>query len=65
MADQATIDSVGKKLQAWAGGLPEGEQAVLAEWLSKASGDDVQPYEANWWGGENAWSNAWNSWWSE
>ena len=66
MGDQAAIDSVGQQFQAWAGGLPEGEQAVLAEWMNKARGDDVQGYGgANWWANENAWSNAWNSWWSE
>lgn len=62
MPDQATIDSVGKKLQAWAGGLPEEEQAVLAEWMSKPNGDDVQ---GHWWDGENAWANVWDSRWAE
>ena len=62
MPDQATIDSVGKKLQAWAADLPQEEQAVLAEWMSRASGDDVQ---GHWWGGEDAWANAWNSSWTE
>lgn len=65
MGDQAAIDNVGQKFQAWAGGLPEGEQAILAEWWSRSSGDDVQGYGANWWAGENAWSNAWSSAWSE
>jgi hypothetical protein len=65
MADQETIDSVGKKFQEWAGGLPDGEQAALAEWWGKASGSDVQGYSANWWSGADAWSSAWNSWWTE
>lgn len=65
MADQAAIDGVGQKFQAWAGGLSEGEQAVLAEWMSKAGGDEVQGYGSNWWAGENAWANAWGSAWSE
>jgi hypothetical protein len=65
VADQAAIDSVGQQFQAWAGGLSEGEQAVLAEWWNRASGDEVQGHETNWWQGQNAWSNAWQSAWSE
>lgn len=64
MADQASIDSVGKKFEQWAQSLPEDEQAVVAEWMTRASGAEVQAYGANWWQSENAWSGAWNSWWS-
>jgi hypothetical protein len=65
VADQGTIDRVGQKFQEWAGSLPGDEQEALAEWWGRASGDEVQGFGANWWQGENAWSNAWNAWWSE
>lgn len=65
MADQGTIDRVGQKFQDWAEGLPGDEQAALAEWLGRASGDEVQGFGTNWWQEENAWGSAWNAWWAE
>ena len=65
MADQSTIDRVGQKFQDWGSNLPADEQEALAEWLGRATGDEVQGFGANWWQEENAWSNAWNASWSE
>lgn len=65
MADQETIDRVGGKFEQWASNLPSEDQAALAEWLGRASGDDVQGFSSNWWQEENAWGNAWNAWWTD
>jgi len=65
MADQASIDSVGRKWQEWAQSLPGDEQEALAEWWSRSRGDEVQGFSANWWQEDNAWSNAWSASWSE
>jgi len=64
VADQATIDNLGSKLEQWARGLPGDEQEALAEWMSRAGGDEVRGFDANWWKEQNAWSNAWNASWS-
>jgi hypothetical protein len=64
VADQATIDSVGKKWSAWASALPEDEQAALAEWASWAWGD-VSPHSGSWWQEADGWNQAWSQGWSQ
>ena len=64
MADQATIDSLATKFQAWAESLSPGEQTALGEWLAEFAGLDVSAHwDANWWQQPGGWSRAWaNSW---
>lgn len=61
MADQATV---GEKFEQWARSLPEDEQEAVAEWMSRAGGDEVRGFGANWWQEENAWSGAWTASWN-
>lgn len=62
MPDQETMDSVAGKFQQWASGLPEGEQAAVAEWLTR--GQDVEGYAWGWWQGQEAWADAWKGSWN-
>ncbi len=62
MPDQQTIESVAGKFQQWARELPEGEQAVVAEWMTR--GQDVQGYSQGWWQGQGAWAEAWKGSWN-
>jgi hypothetical protein len=67
MADQAAIDSLASKFQAWAESLSPAEQRALSEWLAGLAGRDVSAHwDANWWEQPGAWSWAWtDSWKSE
>jgi hypothetical protein len=64
MADQAAIDSLASKFQAWAESLAPAEQSALGEWLTELAGADVSAHwGANWWEQPGAWSRAWlDSW---
>jgi hypothetical protein len=64
MADQAAIDSLASKFQAWAEGLSPAEQRALSEWLAGLAGHDVSAHwDANWWEEPGAWSRAWTDSW--
>jgi hypothetical protein len=64
VTDQATIDGVGNKFEAWAQSLSGDEQEALAEWM-RSSWGDVSPHSGNWWAEPNAWSQAWSQGWSQ
>jgi hypothetical protein len=65
MADQATIDALASKFQAWAEGLSSDEQTALAEWIADLAGIDVSAHwEANWWQQPGAWSRTWTKTWT-
>jgi hypothetical protein len=64
MADQAAIDSLASKFQAWAESLSPAEQSALGEWLAELAGADVSAHwDANWWEQPGAWSRAWSDSW--
>ena len=60
MPDQAAIDGLATKFEAWARTLSTDEQVMLAQWIGNASGNDVEAYrDANWWQENGAWARAW------
>jgi hypothetical protein len=65
MADQAMIDTLASKFQAWAESLSADEQTALAEWIADLAGIDVAAHwEANWWQQPGAWSRTWTESWT-
>jgi hypothetical protein len=65
MPDQVAIEGVGHKFQAWAESLSAGEQETLAEWLTRARGEDVEAHwDAGWWQQPEAWVSAWDNIWA-
>jgi hypothetical protein len=66
MPDQATIDTVATKFEAWANSLTPAEQETLAAWWTTREGADVTGYTATWWTETGTWTREWtNSWTTE
>ena len=57
--DQAVIDTVARKFQEFASGLPEQEQEALATWMTQRGGDEMQGYSAYWWREDGAYESYW------
>ena len=65
MAEQATVDSLATKFQAWAETLSNDEQTALAEWIADLAGIDVTAHgDTSWWEQPEAWSRAWATSWA-
>lgn len=64
MPDQATIDSVATKFEAWANSLDSTEQETLAAWWQSRTGD-VTAHTGTWWTEPGTWTRAWSESWTE